>query len=240
MKKLFLYSAALVLSLNSCGDDDNSTIERVSIETQNSYDDQAIQKFLNDCYFDAQGNVEKFSSTDASDDNYPSLATYSPVKLNSGVVYIVRPNAQPVTGATINDTDIIKLMSVSYFTQATETDDVVSFANLSVFRNNIGGTGVPENDPFFYYAKKSLRTQYSKERNYFEIEGFREAIKNFQSFEIPDSDSYNLQGVILVPSRAAYARDENVLDGTSSKFQDQSFIFNFQIYKTSARPADQL
>lgn len=236
MKKIFLYTAVAFLSFSSCRKDDDGSAETVSIETQNAYDDEAIVKFMDENYFDQEGNITKFSDSDTSDDLYPKLSSYAPVKLPSGVIYIVRPNVQPVPGKTIGSTDIIKLMSNSIAYVAKKTDNIVKFENGVPFRNTIGGSGVPENDPFYYYAKKSIRTIYGKDRNYFEIEGFREALANFKSFEIPDSDNYNLQGVILVPSRAAYARDANVNDTQSYKFTDRSFVFNFQVYKTSDRP----
>ncbi len=45
------------------------------INVQNSYDDQAIKKFMDENYLDAQGNIKAFSDTDTSDDkekNYHS------------------------------------------------------------------------------------------------------------------------------------------------------------------------
>jgi hypothetical protein len=65
MKKIFLFLALASLAITSCNNDDdnNSTTEEVSIETQNTYDDEAIQKFLKDNYFDSRGNIVAFSST---------------------------------------------------------------------------------------------------------------------------------------------------------------------------------
>ena len=240
MKKIFLYTAVAMITLSACRKDDENSVETVDIQTQNAYDDEAIVKFLDQYYFDQEGNIKQFSSSDDSDDLYPKLSSYSPVKLPSGVTYIVRPGAQPAAGKTIGATDAIKLMGSSTSYIARKTDGIVAFNNGVTFRNTITGSGVPENDPYYYYAKKSVRNTYEKERSFFEIEGFREALVNFKSFEIPDSDNYNLQGVIIVPSRAAYARDENVNDAQAVKFTDRSFVFNFQVYKTSERPASEL
>ena len=87
MKKIFLFLALASLAITSCNNDDdnNSTTEEVSIETQNTYDDEAIQKFLKDNYFDSRGNIVAFSSTSTTDDNEKPLSDYNPVKLNSGV-----------------------------------------------------------------------------------------------------------------------------------------------------------
>ena len=93
-------------------DDNNSTTEEVSIETQNTYDDEAIQKFLKDNYFDSRGNIVAFSSTSTTDDNEKPLSDYNPVKLNSGVIYISRYT--PTNGKAIVATDKIKLMHNTY------------------------------------------------------------------------------------------------------------------------------
>ncbi|MGZ5192746.1 MAG: hypothetical protein ACXWVV_02290, partial [Kaistella sp.] len=72
----------------------------------------------------------------------------------------------------------------------------------------------------------------AKLRSYYEIEGFQEAIKKFQAYDIPDDSNYNLQGVIIVPSRAAFARDAH-FNYTGLAFRNRSFVFNFQIYKST-------
>ena len=99
MKKIFLYVIAGSLCFSACkkdDDDENIYVEPESISVQNSYDDQAIEKFLNNNYFDSLGNVVAFSNTDDSDDNETKLADLNPVKLPSGVVYIKREGAQPL------------------------------------------------------------------------------------------------------------------------------------------------
>ena len=74
------------------------------------------------------------------------------------------------------------------------------------------------------------------------MEGFQEAIRKFKAFDVGDDQNYNLQGVIIVPSRAAYARDEHYASGqtSASPFRNVSFIFNVQVYHTRARTADEL
>ncbi|MBW8361173.1 MAG: hypothetical protein K0M56_03165 [Kaistella sp.] len=241
MKKIFFYITVLSLPfINSCkSDDDETVIEQVSIETQNTYDDQAIQKYLGENYLDTQGNVTPFSSTDAADDNYTKLKDLNPVTLPSGVVYIIRNSAQPNPGKTIGTADILKLMHKTVSYVATNTENTISFTSQFPIFNTIASTGVPDVDPFFYYAKSSFRTTRNQPREYFEIEGFREALQHFKSYDLDDSASYNLQGVIIVPSRAAYARNPNYFDSSAYKFNDRSFIFNFQIYKTSERPTSE-
>jgi hypothetical protein len=44
----------------------------------------------------------------------------------------------------------------------------------------------------------------------------------------------NLQGVIIVPSKAAFARNENYYG-----LKNMTLVFNFQIYHTETRPSNQ-
>ncbi|WDT66997.1 hypothetical protein [Cloacibacterium sp. TD35] len=240
MKKILLFLALASLAITSCkNDDDNNTTQEVSIETQNAYDDEAIQKFLKDNYFDSRGNIVAFSSTSTTDDNEKPLSEYSPVKLNSGVVYISRYT--PTNGKTIAATDKIRIMhNTQTYVAVKGSDNIVKFDSKFPFRTTIISSGTPEIDPAYYYVRNSVLTKYNtdnkttKTRTFYEMEGFQEAIKNFQSCEIPDDADYNLQGVIIVPSRAAYARDEHFAFSSIS-FKNRSFVFNFQVYKTETR-----
>ena len=240
MKKILLYLIIGSFVFNSCksNSDDNSSV-KIPIETQNSYDDAAIQKYLLDNYFDAQGKVVAYSATDPADDNIPSLNTYSPTLLPSGVVIVKIPTAQPTPGKTIGDTDVLRLTSISTSVIAYKNDVGVKFGVPKSFRNTIN-TGVPEVDPSYFYVKNSKLN--GKPRSFYEIEGLQEGIKYLKSCEIPDITNYNMQGVILVPSRAAFARDSNALDLNEPTFKvnDASFIFNVQVYKTDTRSASEL
>jgi len=246
MKKIFLYLAVFTLALNSCKKDDPEEEQpEVSIETQNSYDDQAIAKYLEEHYLDAKGNIKEFKDDDESDDNFTKLKDLPHETLPSGVIYIVRADAQPDPGKVIGTKDIIRLMSNTVTYVATKTDDKVSFSSSFTFKNTINsGTGTPEVDPAYYYVKNSVLKAYNEkygttfDHSYYEIEGFREGLQYFEAFDIPDSENYNLQGVIIVPSRAAFARDAHY-NYSGISFRNRSFIFNFQVYKTSERPDSQ-
>ncbi len=239
MKKIFLCLAVCTVALNSCKrDNDDDTAPEVSIETQNDYDNLAAAKYLQEHYLDTKGNIKAFDDDDTSDDNYTKLADFS-VTLPSGVIYAIRPAVQPEPGTNIGTNDILRLMANIETYVATKTDDVVSFNSLSTFRNTIS-TGNVDIDPAYYYVKNSVLKAYNDKNNttydhsYYEIEGFREALQYFKAFDIPDESDYNLQGVIIVPSRAAFARDAHY-NYTGISFRNRSFIFNFQIYKTSVR-----
>ena len=241
MKKILLFLTFTSLILSSCrkDDDNTTTTPEVSLETQNSYDDEAIQKFLKDNYFDSRGNIVAFSSTSTADDNEKPLFNYNVIKLNSGVVYISRYT--PTNGKTIGATDKISILQKTTTYVATkDSKGTLSFSTPIAFRNTVtSGTGNPEYDPSYYYVKDDVlsayNTAYNKTytRTFYEIEGLQEGLKYFQSCEIPNSENYNLQGVIIIPSRAAFARDDAFPYLGSMK--DKSFVFNFQIYKTETR-----
>lgn len=248
MKKIFLYILAGSLCFSACKrDDDTDTfVEPEDIAVRNSYDDQAIQKFLNDNYLDSQGNIKAFSSTDTSDDNEKKLSELNPVTLPSGVVYIIRSSAQPSPGVTLetnptatNATQIRTMIRANYYL-ATNTDGIVALGSPGTFLNTINGSTSPVTDPAFYYVKKSVldnaSTDAAKQRSYYEIEGLQEGLKYFKGFaDKTDESPYNLQGVILVPSRAAFARDAH-FNYTGYSLQNNCFVFNFEIYKANVRP----
>jgi hypothetical protein len=248
MKKIFLYILAGSLCFTACKKDDEveTFVEPDDIAVRNSYDDQAIQKYMDENYLDAQGNIKAFSSTDAADDNEKKLSQLNPVKLPSGVIYIVRTGAQPAAGVTIeaNAATQIRTMIRANYYLATNTDGNVAFTSGGSLANTINGGGSPLTDPVFYYAKKSIRdaatTDIAKQRSYYEIEGFQEGLTYFKGYaNKADGDAYNLQGVIIVPSRAAFARDAHY-NYNNFSLKNNSFVFNFEIYKANPRPSNDL
>ncbi|CAD7800936.1 hypothetical protein CHRY9390_00705 [Chryseobacterium aquaeductus] len=243
MKKIFLYILAGSLCFSACKKDDDDVvafIEPENIEVRNTYDEQAIQKFMDNNYLDTQGNIKAFSSTDAADDNFKKLSELSPVKLPSGVIYIKREGAQPNPGKTIDTNpesstaSLVKTMMRATYYLATDNEGNVALTSAGSLTNSIDLTGSPITDPTFYYAKRNIVTD-AKPRSYYEIEGLQEGLKYFNGFEnLPNSTLPNLQGVIIVPSKAAFARDANFYN-----LQNACFVFNFQIYHTETRPEGQ-
>lgn len=248
MKKIFLYILAGSLCFTACKKDDDEVAtftEPEDIATRNSYDQQAINKFMDENYLDTQGNIKTFSSTDTADDNYKKLSQLNPVTLPSGVIYIVRDGAQPNPGKAIEPNSQIKTMIRATYYLATDTDGNVAFspAYTGTLLNTINGSGSPVTDPMWYYVKKSFltnaTTDAAKQRSYYEIEGLQEGLKYFKSFDNrPDGDPYNLQGVIIVPSKAAFARDLHY-NYIGVNLQNRCFIFNFQLYDAVTRPTSQ-
>jgi hypothetical protein len=246
MKKIFLYILAGSLCFSACKKDDDTSpyVEPEDIATQNTYDDQAIKKFMDENYLDAQGNIKTFSSTDTADDNEKKLSELSPITLPSGTIYIMRSGAQPSTanGKTIESTDIIKIMGRVYSYLAVNSDGNTSFQAKAAFLNTIDGTGIPVIDPMFYYTKKSIldpvtTPDAAKKASYYQIPGFREALQKFKAFDnLSNEAPYNLQGVIIVPSRAAFARNPHY-PYLNTSYRNKSFVFNFQIYGREDRPS---
>ncbi len=246
MKKAWICLLTIGIALHSCKEDDTENVEIIeepsNIADQNANDDKAIAKYMDDHYLDTQGVIKAFSSTDASDDNYTKLSAMEKTTLDNGVIVIKRVGAQPdaATATAIGATDILRFMSKSTtFLSKVEKDNTVTYASEYSFRNTIDGSGVPEVDPYYYYVKKDVlekaTAEDAKKRSYYEIEGFQQGLQTFKSFNISDSSNFNLQGVIIVPSRAAYARDAHY----TSTFRNRSFVFNFQVYKSTPRPASQ-
>lgn len=240
MKKIFLYLLVIGVTMASCRKDDpnpNTDVE-VDATTQNGYDDEAITKFLQDNYFDEKGNVKGFNGDIKPDSTHVKLADLQPVKLPSGVVFIKREGAQPTAGKTIGATDSIKIMINAVSFKATNDNNNIALRSPATFQNTIMGSGIPMVDPAFYYVKQNVldaaTTEVAKQRSYYEIEGFREALQLFTSFDMQDSDNYNLQGVILVPSRAAFGKEPH-FNYTGFSLKDRSFVINFQMYNTYTR-----
>ncbi len=249
MKKIFLYILAGSLCFSACkkDDDDVETYkEPEDITVQNNYDDQAIKKYMDENYLDVQGNIKAFSATDSTDDNEKKLSELDYKTLPSGTIYIVRDGAQPSASEEqiIKDTDIIKIMGRGYACLAGESNGNVSFLSTTSFLNTIDGSVVPLIDPMYYYVKKKTltdaTTDAAKQASYYQIPGFREALQKFKAFDdLPSETPYNLQGVIIVPSRAAFARNPHY-PYLGASYRNRTFIFNFQIYGRENRPADQL
>jgi hypothetical protein len=253
MKKIFLYILAGSLSFTACKKDDEieQYREPEDIAVQNNYDDQAIKKFMDENYLDAQGNIKAFSSTDTSDDNEKKLSDLPHETLPSGTIYITRPGAQPedanppVQGKTIGETDIIRIMMRAKTYTAINTDGNSAFADVIDFTgySPIDGSGTPLVDPKFYYIKNTdplitgATTEAAKNPSYYMIEGFGEGLRKFKAFDQSDDSPYNLQGVIIVPSRAAFARDPHY-NYNNNSFRNRTFVFNFQVYKTTTRPVE--
>jgi len=249
MKKILLGIALSVLVLQGCKKDEEEAVAPTTVvadttDEQNAWDDTSIAKFLDEHYLDSKGNVVAFDSTITTDDTEKKLSAYeSLVKLASGVIVIKRDAVfQPDPGKTINTDDAISIMqnTLAYVGAKNTETGVISLTGGVTFSNTIAGSGVPVFDPSYYYVKESVLKSYNATNSttygtsFFQIEGLSEGLKYFKSFDLDNSANYNLQGVIIVPSRAAFARDVHY-PYSNFNWQNRTFVFNFQIYKTKTR-----
>lgn len=235
MKKTLLYGLVVATLVTSCRKEESpkEQIEEVQdISVQNANDDTAIKKYLEEHYFDTQGNVKAFNKDSEDDDHYTKLSEMSPQTLSSGVVVVIREGAQPIPGTVIGATDNIRLMHNTTTFLSKEHEGKINYISEFTFGNTIATTGVPQENPTFYYYSQTLPE--GIDRSFFEIEGFQEGLKYFKSFDMQDSENYNLQGVIIVPSRAAFAREKHFMYG-GHNWRNRSFVFNFQVYGTTPR-----
>ncbi|PKF73639.1 hypothetical protein [Chryseobacterium sp. PMSZPI] len=253
MKKIFLYILAGSVCFSACkksDDDVNTYVEPADINVQNNYDDQAIKKFMDENYLDVQGNIKPFSATDTADDKEKKLSQLAYKTLPSGTIYIVRDGAQPpaASAQTIKPSDSMRIMLRANSYLATLTDGQGAFNAGATFINTINGNGVPAVDPIFYYISpknpliKKATTDAAKQSSYYVINGFSEALQQFKAYDnLPNAAPYNLQGVIIVPSRAAFARNPfypyNYAGYSNTiSLRNRSLVFNFQVYGRVDRP----
>jgi len=243
MKKILLGIALSVVVLQGCKKDrdEEEVVPEISVEDQKTYDDAAAKDFLTKNYLNSKGVITPFDDTVTTDDNEKKLIDYDYKTLPSGVIYIVRPGAQPDPGKVVGTTDVISFMQITKTYLATKTNDKIAYSNETTFVNNVTSSGIPSLDPAYYYVKQSVLDKYNTDnktsytRSFYEIEGLQEALKNFNAFDLDNSAEYNMQGVIIVPSRAAYGRDDSVY----GVYRNRSFVFNFQLYNTRARKTNE-
>jgi len=247
MKKI-LFCFLWVTLLFSCKEDDYfaPTYPILDQAKQNDYDDKAIKNYLENTYITDRGKITS-SKTDVNNDEIENrkLADLNPITLPSGVVYIMIPDAQPEDGITLGADDYLSFQQVGFAMRAVETDGEIKFANEVSFNNTIDGSGIPLNDPMWYHVPQSVLDKAKEnnstegdeartQRSYYEIEGFQEAILKFKSFDLPNEANYNMQGIIIVPSRAAFGKDPHY-NYVGIGLNDFSFVFNFQLYRAHPR-----
>ncbi|HLV23966.1 MAG TPA: hypothetical protein VKY36_04240 [Moheibacter sp.] len=241
MKKWGICLLAAGLFLGACKNDDDNN--EISQEDQNQVDDEAIVMYLQDHYFEPErGLIKKYDEDDESDDEYPNLHSMG-TKLNSGVWIIKRPGIIAEGPAADNNTQDSILISLHSQSFVATNEDLAEGqkpyqVGLSTFESTINGNGTAKWDPNFYYARITPDMEENDiDLSNFVIEGFTEGLKEFKSTQTSGSDLYNFQGAIIVPSRAAFARDFVYTNAgmDNRSFRNRSFIFNFELHKVIPR-----
>lgn len=240
MKKWGLTILALGIFFTACKNDDDADNE-LPIEEQNQVDDDAIVEYLKNHYFDSErGLIKEFSDTDSTDNDYPTLHSQG-TKLPSGVWIVKRPGVTaegPIADDNTKDSILIshetKIFKASYKDLG---ENEKPYGTPQVYATTINGSGTATWDPTFYYVNvPSLNLNDNVNISHFVIEGFIEGLKYFNSTQTSGADIYNFQGVIIVPSRAAFSRDfVYTSSGLNYSYRDISFIFNFELHKVIDR-----
>lgn len=248
IKKFFVTLIACSAILVGCNNDDDNGVNKetkIPIEERNALDDEAIQQYMEDFYFNPKnGKLTKFDTIKGNDDDaYPTLKSLAKQD-NLGIWYAENPNHKG-TGETIvsNDSTSIYLSSIStYFVATNSTDYKRKYGYLGQFYpSSINtGDGSAEQDPtFYYFTPTATEIKNGVKREHVELKNFAEGLKHFKTTERATTDLYNFQGVIILPSRLAYARNKFYVSGSGlteySTYRDATIIFNFELPKIEKR-----
>lgn len=240
MKKWGFTILAIVFAFSACKNDDDNG--EPSIADQNKWDDEAILAYLEDHYFEPErGMIKRFDVNDSVDDDYPNLLSQG-TKLPSGV-WVIKKNDFVAEGRSVvnNAQDSILLSYETRIFKANKeelADGQKPYTiDLQTLYSTINASGTPQWDPYFYYTHLTpTMIDDGRKMEHYVIEGFVEGIKYFQSTANDGLDAYNFQGAIIVPSRAAFARDVDYIGGSPSyNFRNFSFVFNFELHKVIDR-----
>ncbi|MDH2205832.1 hypothetical protein N5J53_02245 [Empedobacter sp. GD03644] len=248
IKKFFVTLIACSAVLVGCNNDDDNGVNKetkIPVEERNALDDEAIQQYMEDYYFNPKnGKLTKFDTIKGNDDDaYPTLKSLAKQD-NLGIWYAENPNHKG-TGETIvsNDSTSIYLSSVTtYFVATNSTDYKRKYGSLGQFYYssiNTGDGSATQDPTFYYYIPTETEAKNGVKREHVELKNFAEGLKHFKSTNRSTNDLYNFQGVIILPSRLAYARNKYYVQSTGlteySTYRDATIVFNFELPKIEKR-----
>ncbi|MGV0979508.1 hypothetical protein [Empedobacter falsenii] len=252
IKKFFVTLIACSAVLVGCNNDDDNGVNKetkIPVEERNALDDEAIQQYMEDYYFNPKnGKLTKFDTIKGNDDDaYPTLKSLAKQD-NLGIWYAENPNHKG-TGESIvsNDSTSIYLNIESSSFLATNSTDykrkygLVSQIYLTGWNSiNLGGTSAVEDPTYYYYIPTETEAKNGVKREHVELKNFAEGLKHFKSTNRSTNDLYNFQGVIILPSRLAYGRNKVYSSGVGisdqlGAYRDVSYIFNFELPKIEKR-----
>ncbi|WP_128330803.1 hypothetical protein [Apibacter sp. HY039] len=221
-KFLLLGVISLFTVLTSCSSDDDKT-KTLTIDEQNAADDASIVNFLDNYYFDDLGKVTKFTETVTSKDKDPLRKNAK--KDASGFWYVPNPAVTSASGTKPNGSNNILLHYTLNYYVASEGGS--GYSSQTTASSSIDGLGIAQQNPSFY---KKPSTDTTNVESYYVIKGIVDGLKYFSPTNKSKNDPYDvLQGVIIVPSRLAYARNSNYMS-----LSNATFVLNFELYKVCA------
>ncbi|WP_312921564.1 hypothetical protein [Empedobacter brevis] len=252
IKKFFVTLIACSAVLVGCNNDDDNGVNKetkIPVEERNALDDEAIQQYLEDFYFNPKnGKLTKFDTIKGNeDDAYPTLKSLAKQD-NLGIWYAENPHHKG-TGETIVSNDSTKIflnIEVKSFRATNSSDYKRKYGLINTLPFPWGsidfGDGSALVDPFYYYSIPSeTEAKNGVKREHVELKNFAEGLKHFKTTNRSETDLYNFQGIIILPSRLAYGRNR-VYGGANAGISDQfeayrdvSYIFNFELPKIEKR-----
>lgn len=247
IKKFFVTLIACSAVLVGCNNDDDNGVNKetkIPVEERNALDDEAIQQYMEDFYFNPKnGKLTKFDTIKGNeDDAYPTLKSLAKQD-NLGIWYAENPN-HIGTGETIvsNDSTSIHISyNIGTFLATNSTDYKRKYGSISTEGTPNSGDGSAVKDPsFYYFIPTETEAKNGVKREHLELKNFIEGLKHFKTTNRSTNDLYNFQGVIILPSRLAYGRNKVYSSGVGisdqfSAYRDISYIFNFELPKIEKR-----
>lgn len=215
------------LAIVSCKEERNP-YQLIPLNERNQLDDEAIVIYLKENGFDSKGKIQSLSYLPNGTTSLYELAH----KDETGFWYVINPEV-PANGESITNegssSALLQYNLFSFVPEKYENEKAEKKYDLKVnptmVKTTINTTGVPEWDPSFYYKETSPEL--------YEIPGIINGLKYFKATDRDENalPAVHFQGVIIVPSRLAFARKSNQLVNG----YDQSFILNFELYKVKPR-----
>ncbi|QAR31404.1 hypothetical protein EQP59_08640 [Ornithobacterium rhinotracheale] len=229
--KYIILCLVVFLAISSCKEDEDP-FKLISQKERNQLDDEAIIIYLKENGFNEAGKAMPLSVLPKGTKSLYEMAKQD----ESGYWYVVNPKV-PANGASITsntkDEILLQYNLFSFTPQKIPNEKAEKKYDLKITPNmiesTINTTGVPMWDPSFYYIKpgKDINPEL------YEIPALINGLKHFKptNREADAKPAVQFQGLIIVPSRLAFARKANQL----VQGYDYSFILNFEIHQVKPR-----
>jgi hypothetical protein len=246
IKKFFVTLIACSALLVSCNNDDETDQTKIPVEERNTLDDEAVQQYMEDFYFNPKnGKLTKFDTIKGNeDDAYPSIKSLAKQDA-SGIWYAENPNHKG-TGSSIVSNDNSKIfinVEAKSFISTNSSDYKRKYGSVSTITGwtsiNMGDGSAIKDPTYYYFIPTEAEVKKGVKREQVELKNFVEGLKHFKSTDRNITDGYNFQGVIILPSRLAYGRNKvyssNKISDQIAGFRDYSFVFNIELPKIEKR-----